>query len=150
MFWCASVSRPGLGKTYPAFLCACFSVSAGCFSSAYESSLGSRPSVLAIFRGGAVFSPSVWSCSRFLAAFWWTGDEQHEQTMHFSHLKLKNSKQVLLLPPFCPTADEDIAAGCLSSLWRWLKKDRTVGDKIFLSKVQRGYYTPRQQKIITK
>lgn len=45
-----------------------------------------------------------------------TGDEQHEQTMHFSHLKLTNSNQILLLPPFCPTADEDIAAGCLSSL----------------------------------
>lgn len=32
LFLCASVSRPGFGKSYPAFLCACFSVSAGCLS----------------------------------------------------------------------------------------------------------------------
>lgn len=35
----------------------------------YEASFGSLLSVLAIFRGGAVFSPSVGSCSRFFAAF---------------------------------------------------------------------------------
>lgn len=42
----------------------------------YVSSFNSRLSVLAIFRGGAVFSPSGCSCSRFFAAFflshcWW-------------------------------------------------------------------------------
>lgn len=69
---CASVSRPGLGKSYVSCISLCMFFSlCWLFIGAYESSVGSRPSVRAIFRGGAVFSPSAWSCSRFLAAFWW-------------------------------------------------------------------------------
>lgn len=77
---CASVSRPGFANIYSASVCAfCLyrSVSAGCINSTaiYESSFSSRLSVLAIFLGGAVFSPSGCSCSRFLAAFWWSKKE---------------------------------------------------------------------------
>lgn len=73
----ASTWRPGFAAIRPASVCAfclCGSVFA-CFMSVdspafYESSFSSRLSVLAIFRGGAEFSPSVGSCSRFFAAFW--------------------------------------------------------------------------------
>lgn len=56
--------------------CILFSRSVHARCAFYESSFSSRLSVLAIFRGGAVFSPSAWSCSRFFAAFflshcWW-------------------------------------------------------------------------------
>lgn len=102
------------------------------FIGSYESSVGSRPSVRAIFRGGAVFSPSAWSCSRFLAAFWWN----RRWTPWAKKALIKSQTEELKLgsplPPFYPTADEDIAAGCLSSLWQWLKKDSSDSNSRWL------------------
>lgn len=91
---CASLSRPGFANTYPESVCVlCWSVSAGCPLAA-RCSMNPRSALDCPFWQFSLAAPCCPPLRVPALAF-------------------------LLHSAFCPTVDEDIAARCLSSPWRW-------------------------------